>query len=71
MGSFVYPPSPFSQEEEQEAEKLLARTDVAQPALGAAGLGMFHLLDSLGVVPDFLAGHSYGEYIALASAGVT
>ena len=33
-------------------------------------MGMFHLMESLGITPDFLAGHSYGEYAALCAAGV-
>jgi acyl transferase domain-containing protein/NAD(P)H-dependent flavin oxidoreductase YrpB (nitropropane dioxygenase family)/NAD(P)-dependent dehydrogenase (short-subunit alcohol dehydrogenase family) len=69
LGRFIFPPSPFAPEKEQEARQALMRTDVAQPAVGAASLGMFHLLTSLGVEPDFLAGHSYGEYGALCAAG--
>src|SRR5438105_12653694 len=69
LGKFVYPPSPFTPEQEAANRKELQRTEVAQPAVGAASLGMFRLLTALGVEPDFLAGHSYGEYVALAAAG--
>ncbi|MBV9124049.1 MAG: acyltransferase domain-containing protein, partial [Planctomycetes bacterium] len=68
LGKFIFPPSTFSPEQEQEARLLLTRTEVAQPAVGAAGLGMFRLLSNLGVEPDYLAGHSYGEYVALCAA---
>ncbi|MBY0514986.1 MAG: nitronate monooxygenase [Gemmataceae bacterium] len=69
LGKFVYPPSPFTPEQEAANRKELQRTEVAQPALGATSLGMARLLAALGVEPDFLAGHSYGEYVALAAAG--
>ncbi|WP_161967675.1 type I polyketide synthase [Fimbriiglobus ruber] len=69
LGKFIYPPSPFSPDQEAMNRKELRRTEVAQPAVGAASLGMFHLLAALGVEPDYLAGHSYGEYAALAAAG--
>ncbi|HEY2910039.1 MAG TPA: acyltransferase domain-containing protein, partial [Gemmataceae bacterium] len=69
LGKFIYPPSPFSPEQEAANRKELQRTEIAQPALGAVSLGMFRLLESLGIAADFLAGHSYGEYAALAAAG--
>ncbi len=70
LGRFVYPASTFTPEAEKQTREMLSQTDVAQPALGAAGMGMFRLMESLGVKPDFLAGHSYGEYAALCAAGV-
>ncbi len=69
LGRFVYPASTFTPAAEKTARDMLARTDVAQPALGAAGMAMFHVMESLGITPDFLAGHSYGEYAALCAAG--
>jgi acyl transferase domain-containing protein/NAD(P)H-dependent flavin oxidoreductase YrpB (nitropropane dioxygenase family) len=69
LGKFIYPPSPFTPEQEQANRKELQRTEVAQPAVGATSLGMARLLAALGVEPDVLAGHSYGEYVALAAAG--
>ncbi|HYH63446.1 MAG TPA: beta-ketoacyl synthase N-terminal-like domain-containing protein [Urbifossiella sp.] len=69
LGRFVFPPSPFGPEQEAHNRKELQRTEVAQPAIGAASLGMARLLAALGVKADLLAGHSYGEYAALAAAG--
>lgn len=69
LGRYVYPPTAFSPEQEERARAALMRTEVAQPAVGAADLGMFHLLTRLGLNPDFLAGHSYGDYAALCAAG--
>ena len=70
LSSYVFPPSRFGAEEESIAARELTKTDVAQPALGAAEMGLFRLLKTLGVQPDMAAGHSYGEYVALCAAGV-
>lgn len=69
LGRFVFPPTAFTPAEEEQARTALTRTEVAQPAMGAADLGMFRLLTELGLEPDFLAGHSYGDYVALCAAG--
>jgi acyl transferase domain-containing protein/NAD(P)H-dependent flavin oxidoreductase YrpB (nitropropane dioxygenase family) len=70
LSSFVYPRPTFTPEEDQAFQRALTRTNVAQPALGAADMAMFRLLEVLGVRPEFVAGHSYGELVALAAAGV-
>ncbi len=70
LSSYVFPPSSFSPEEEKQRKQALTQTNIAQPALGAADLAMFGLLHELGLRPDMMAGHSYGEYVALAAAGV-
>ena len=44
-------------------------TEIAQPAIGAASVGLLRLLAELGVKPDMTAGHSYGELVALHAAG--
>jgi acyl transferase domain-containing protein/NAD(P)H-dependent flavin oxidoreductase YrpB (nitropropane dioxygenase family)/NAD(P)-dependent dehydrogenase (short-subunit alcohol dehydrogenase family) len=69
LGKFIFPPSSFTSEQEKYAKEALTRTDVAQPALGAASLGIFRLLTRLGVRPGLLAGHSYGDYVALCAGG--
>src|SRR5690348_16722792 len=51
-------------------EDRLKQTDVAQPALYVTGYAAFAVLRSLGVTPDAVAGHSIGEYAALAAANV-
>jgi acyl transferase domain-containing protein/NAD(P)H-dependent flavin oxidoreductase YrpB (nitropropane dioxygenase family)/NADP-dependent 3-hydroxy acid dehydrogenase YdfG len=69
LSRFVFPPPAFTPAKEQQARQALTRPEVAQPAVGAAALAMCRLLNGLGVEPDLLAGHSYGEYVALCAAG--
>jgi [acyl-carrier-protein] S-malonyltransferase len=49
--------------------ELLTRTDVAQPALFALSLALAEAAGEEGLRPDFVAGHSLGEYTAAVAAG--
>jgi [acyl-carrier-protein] S-malonyltransferase len=46
----------------------LTRTEKQQPALVATSIACLRAIESLGVKPDFVIGHSVGEYSALAAA---
>jgi [acyl-carrier-protein] S-malonyltransferase len=49
----------------------LNQTDVTQPAMLTAGYAVYQVLASkLSVAPQFMAGHSLGEYTALVASGV-
>jgi [acyl-carrier-protein] S-malonyltransferase len=50
----------------EEDLKLTANT---QPAILTCSVAMYRILAEKGIVPDFVAGHSLGEYSALVAAG--
>jgi [acyl-carrier-protein] S-malonyltransferase len=47
----------------------LTRTDVAQPALFALSLAVAYVAREMRIRPDFVAGHSLGEYTAAVAVG--
>jgi acyl transferase domain-containing protein/NADP-dependent 3-hydroxy acid dehydrogenase YdfG len=70
LSNYVYPAPAFTDEERRLQSERLTNTHVAQPAVGAADMAAFALLLEFGLAPDMCAGHSFGEYVALAAAKV-
>ncbi|MGD9644555.1 MAG: SDR family NAD(P)-dependent oxidoreductase [Pirellulales bacterium] len=68
LSSYLYPPSAFDEVQRRANEQALAEPTVSQPAIAAASLGMWRLLECLGLKSKFAAGHSFGEYVALSAA---
>ncbi len=68
LHQYIFPLPEYLQSR-KDAESLLRSTDVAQPAIGAVSLGMLNILKRFGVRPDIVCGHSFGELVALHSAG--
>ena len=50
-------------------EHEVVQTEVQQPALVATSLAVLAAIKARGIKPDFVVGHSVGEFAALASAG--
>jgi [acyl-carrier-protein] S-malonyltransferase len=51
------------------SEEELRLTENTQPAILTASVAAFRTLEARGVTPDYVAGHSLGEYSALVAAG--
>ena len=69
LSRYIYPRPVFDEAESQRLFAALSDTRVAQPALGAVELFATELLERFGVRPGSVAGHSYGEHVALYAAG--
>lgn len=69
LARIILPPAVFTDDDRADQERALADTRVAQPAIGAVSCGMLDLARRLGITPARVAGHSYGELVALHAAG--
>ncbi|HET9240820.1 MAG TPA: SDR family oxidoreductase [Oligoflexus sp.] len=66
----IYPGQAFDETMQKEQRQQLTETRYAQLALGTLGSALTEVLARFGVKPDAVAGHSYGELLALQAAGV-
>src|SRR6266403_863724 len=51
------------------SEEDLKQTANTQPAILTCSVAIYRVLEEKGVAPDYVAGHSLGEYSALVAAG--
>jgi len=51
------------------SEEALKQTENTQPAILTVSTAAYRALEKQGITPDFVAGHSLGEYSALVAAG--
>ncbi|TDD61686.1 SDR family oxidoreductase [Kribbella antibiotica] len=65
----VFPVPVFTEPDRATQQAALTATEWAQPALAVQSLALLAVTRSLGLRPDFLAGHSFGELVALHAAG--
>lgn len=70
LQKILFPNRTFNPEQLSAQKQTITRTENAQPLLGIVDVAVAKLLHSFGIVPDQLAGHSYGEIPALTFAGV-
>ncbi len=65
----VFPSSEIDDEQKKQLELRMHDMDVGSEAVFIGGMAMHDLLDSLGVKPDAMLGHSSGESAALGASG--
>jgi acyl transferase domain-containing protein/phosphopantetheinyl transferase/acyl carrier protein len=68
--SDIFPPPFFSKEEAQAAEHRLWQIERATESVLTADGAMYALLQRLGISPQMIVGHSAGEWVAMAAAGI-
>lgn len=65
----VFPPPVFTEEARAAQASKLTATEWAQVAMGVQSAALLRVLSAVGVRPDCVAGHSFGEVTALYAAG--
>lgn len=68
--AILFPPPTFTEEAEAAAEAQLYSIERATETVLTAGGAIYRLLEQLKLKPDVLAGHSAGEWIAMAVSGM-
>jgi acyl transferase domain-containing protein/NAD(P)H-dependent flavin oxidoreductase YrpB (nitropropane dioxygenase family)/NAD(P)-dependent dehydrogenase (short-subunit alcohol dehydrogenase family)/acyl carrier protein len=66
----MHPRRAFTPRDRAAQDAHLTATETAQTAMGLCDMAMLRIVRRLGIEPDMVAGHSYGELVALRAAGV-
>jgi malonyl CoA-acyl carrier protein transacylase len=53
-----------------EANEALKQTEITQPSVLTVDIALYRLMKAYGMNPDFVIGHSLGEYGALVASGI-
>lgn len=69
ISTIVFPPPVFESVHQEAQAQMLQRTEYAQPAIAAFSVGLYKIMQQAGFKPNFVAGHSFGEFTALWAAG--
>ena len=66
----LFPDTAFDEVTQETQEKNITNSNYAQPIIGMVDLAIAEYLRFLGIMPDMIAGYSYGEIPALCFSGV-
>jgi acyl transferase domain-containing protein/NAD(P)H-dependent flavin oxidoreductase YrpB (nitropropane dioxygenase family)/NAD(P)-dependent dehydrogenase (short-subunit alcohol dehydrogenase family) len=69
LDHLMWPRAAFSDDDREGQQERLAHTAAAQPAIGAMSCGLLDVMRRLRLEPTAVAGHSFGEFVALHAAG--
>lgn len=69
LSGYVCAGPQITADQRRQWAELFRRSELTLPLIAAACTGLFRVLRRLGLRPDMLAGHSFGEHVALCAAG--
>jgi len=69
LSDYMFPEPVYNDEAERLQKTELSDTAVCQPGLAVVEVLATKLLQQFGIVPGYVAGHSFGEYSAIWAAG--
>jgi acyl transferase domain-containing protein/NAD(P)H-dependent flavin oxidoreductase YrpB (nitropropane dioxygenase family)/NAD(P)-dependent dehydrogenase (short-subunit alcohol dehydrogenase family) len=70
LDKIMYPAATYTQEDEDTQRKNITNTHNAQIAIGAVSVGFLDIFKAMQIIPNSVAGHSFGELTALHASGI-